>query len=40
MNFSLEKKKTDFEPIGNSVHTTEYLALGKALLARLSKGVY
>ena len=24
-----------FEPIGNSVHTTEYLALGKSLLGRL-----
>ena len=36
MNLSLKKKKkTDFEPIGNAVHTTEYLAFGKALLARL-----
>ena len=28
-------EKQNFEPIGNSVHTTEYLAFGKALLARL-----
>ena len=35
MNLSLKKKTTDFEPIGNAVHTTEYLAFGKALLARL-----
>ena len=28
-------KKLNFEPIGNSVRTSEYLALGKALLARL-----
>ena len=28
-------KKLNFEPTGNSVHTSEYLALGKALLARL-----
>ena len=28
-------KKLNFEPIGNSVHTTEYLAFAKALLARL-----
>ena len=28
-------KKWNFEVIGNSVNTTEYLALGKALLARL-----
>ena len=27
--------KFNFEPIGNSVHTTEYLALGKVLLAKL-----
>ena len=27
--------KWNFEPIGNSKHTTEYLSLGKALLARL-----
>ena len=33
MNFPLGK--WNFEPIGNSVHTTEYLALGKVLLARL-----
>ena len=37
MNFPLEK--LNFQPIGNSlgnsVHTTEYLALGKALVARL-----
>ena len=25
----------DFEPTGNSVHTTEIVALGKTLLARL-----
>ena len=29
-------EKWNFEPIGNSVDTTEYLALGNALLARLS----
>ena len=28
-------EKYNSEPIGNSVHTTEYLAFGKALLARL-----
>ena len=28
-------EKWNFEPIGNYVYTTEYLALGKALLARL-----
>ena len=28
-------KKYNFEPIGNSVHTTGYLAFGKDLLARL-----
>ena len=28
-------EKQNFEPIGNCVHTTEYLAFGKALLARL-----
>ena len=28
-------EKQNFEPIGNGVHTTEYLAFGKALLARL-----
>ena len=28
-------KKLNFEPIGNFVHTTEYLAFAKALLARL-----
>ena len=27
-------EKWNFEPIGNSVHSTEYLALKKALLAR------
>ena len=27
-------EKWNFEPIGNSVHTTGYLALGKAQLAR------
>ena len=44
MNFSLEingivragtRNKWDFKPIWNSVHTIEYLAQGKALLARL-----
>ena len=33
MNFPL--RKWNFQPIGNSVHTTEYLALGNALLARI-----
>ena len=33
MNFSLGKQ--DFEPIKNSVHTTECLVLGKTLLVRL-----
>ena len=28
-------EKYNFEPIGNSVHTTEYLAFAKDLLARL-----
>ena len=28
-------EKWNFEPNGNSVHTTEILALGKALLARI-----
>ena len=28
-------EKYNFEPIANSVHTTEYLAFGKDLLARL-----
>ena len=28
-------EKQNLEHIGNSVHTTEYLAFGKALLARL-----
>ena len=28
-------EKWNFEPTGNSVHTTEIVALGKALLARL-----
>ena len=28
-------KKWNFEPIGNSVHTTEYLTLGKTVMARL-----
>ena len=27
-------EKWNFEPTGNSVHTTEIVALGKALLAR------
>ena len=27
-------EKYNFEPIGNSVHTTEHLAFGKGLLAR------
>ena len=31
--FNFEKQ--NLEPVGNSVHTTEYLAFGKALLARL-----
>ena len=38
INFPLRKmRKTEknFEPTGNSVHTTEIIALGKALLARL-----
>ena len=30
-----QRKKWNFEPIRNSVHTTEYLVLGKALLTRL-----
>ena len=29
-------EKYNFEPIGNSVHTTEYLAFEKDLLARLN----
>ena len=29
------QEKWSFEPTGNSVHTTEVVALGKALLARL-----
>ena len=36
-------EKQNLEQIGNSVHTTEYLAFGKALVARLiskSKNVY
>ena len=33
MNFPL--RKWNFQPIGNSVNTTEYLALGNALLARI-----
>ena len=28
-------EKYNSEPIGNSVHTTEYLVFGKTLLARL-----
>ena len=28
-------EKQNLEPIGNSMHTTEYLAFGKALLAKL-----
>ena len=28
-------EKWNFQPTGNSVHTTEIVALGKALLARL-----
>ena len=32
--------KTEFWNTGNSVHTTEYLALGKALLANLKVKVY
>ena len=28
-------EKYNFEPVGNSVHTTEYLVFGKDLLARL-----
>ena len=28
-------EKWNFEPIGSYVHTTEYLALGKALLAKI-----
>ena len=28
-------EKWNFEPTGNSVHTTDIVALGKALLARL-----
>ena len=38
INFPLRKKgkiEKSFEPTGNSVHTTEIIALGKALLARL-----
>ena len=40
MKMNLEKwifqwDKLKFEPIGNSVHTTEYLASGKTLLAKL-----
>ena len=34
MDFALKKNEI-FDPIGNSVHTAEYLALEKALLARL-----
>ena len=34
MNFPLGKK-CNLGPIGNFQYTTEYLALGKALLARL-----
>ena len=33
-------EKQNMEHIGNSVHTTEYLALGKALLANLKVKVY
>ena len=29
------QEKYNFQPIGSSVHTTEYLAFGKGLLARL-----
>ena len=37
--FNFEKQ--NLEPVGNSVHTTEYLAFGKALLAlSKSKSVY
>ena len=28
-------EKWNFEPTGNSVHTIEYLTLGKAMLGRL-----
>ena len=34
MGFPL--RKWNFEPIGNSVHTTEYLTIENAILARLS----
>ena len=33
-------EKQNFEPIGNSVHTTEYQAFAKALLARLHLKVH
>ena len=33
-------EKQNLEHIGNSVHTTEYLAFGKALLANLKVKVY
>ena len=33
-------EKYKFETIGDSVHTTEYLAFGKDLLARLYLNVY
>ena len=35
----LHFEKQNLEHIGNSVHTTEYLAFGKALLARLYQKV-
>ena len=34
-NSGFHFEKQNLEHIGNSVHTTEYLAFGKALLARL-----
>ena len=33
--FVFHFEKENLEQVGNSVHTTEYLAFGKALLARL-----
>ena len=35
LSLKMNWEKLNFEQIGNSLHSTEYLALGKALLARL-----
>ena len=35
LSMEMNWEKWNFEPIGNSVHTREYLVLGIALMARL-----